>query len=121
MKSNFVLGHELMHGWSFENTNASRSDGARLSREKVAVTFENYLRASTREKVMRTIYTLDGSQNNVFALENTSVQRFKRYKLPSANYLTELRGDLPLPMQADNTINREGRQPKLIDTRRGKL
>lgn len=124
MKSNFVLGHEIMHGWTFEFTNMSRSDnyGNRLQREKAAVTFENYLRASAGETNMREVYTLKGNAERIFAGESTSVARFKDYKLPTANYMRAIKMDYPkLPRDADNTINRQGRRPIFVDSRKEKL
>lgn len=121
MRSNFVLGHEFMHAWSFEFTNESRSGANRLSREKAAVTFENYLRAKAGETTMRTVYTYGPNQEKLFSLENTSVERFRNYKLPSANYIHPMDYNVPrLSADADNTINRQGKTI-WIDTRKQKL
>jgi RHS repeat-associated protein len=66
-RSAVVLSHELYHGWAFEYTNQTRgmNFGQRREREKSAVQFENYLRASFGETVMRTHYTFNGEPEKV--------------------------------------------------------
>lgn len=89
-KSPVVLGHELFHAWSFEFTNPSRSKrfGSGLLREKSAVEFENYLRASFGEKELRTHYFLEGSNVKV---ANSNIDEANNYKLPWAKYLKSWR------------------------------
>lgn len=120
-KSAVVLGHELYHGWAFEFTNQSRETdfGARLSRETSAVKFENYLRASFGETVMRTDYRIGGGNEKV---ASSSVKEAKNYRLPVAKYNKLLNLSYPtLAPHADNTINREGRRPIFIDSRTQKF
>lgn len=122
-KSAVVLGHELFHAWSFEFTNETRGKNFanRLTRETSAVLFENYLRASFGEKVMRTHYTLQGSNEKV---ASGSVQEALKYNLPRAKYfkveIPEYRRNLQ--RDVDNTFQKRIFIPvDIIDTRKQKL
>jgi RHS repeat-associated protein len=98
-----VLGHELYHAWAYEFTNESHGTdyASRFPREKAAVEFENYLRASFGETVMRTKYLLQGADNVV---ASSSVSVAKNYKLPTPNYLQfKWEPQNKLPHDADNT------------------
>ena len=119
-KSSVVLGHELYHGWASEFTNESHGMdyGSRYVREKAAVQFENYLRASFGETTMRTKYLLNGSDNIV---ASSSVSEAKGYKLPLANYWKPIQmPERKLPHDADNTINRTPIMIPMFDSRKTK-
>jgi RHS repeat-associated protein len=119
-RSAVILGHELYHGWGFEYTNQTRgmNFGQRLQRETSAVHFENYLRASFGESVMRTHYTLQGSREKV---ASSSIQEAKNYNLPAANYLKIVpvfTNDRKFQRDVDNTYVKPPFSPlKVIDTR----
>jgi hypothetical protein len=119
-----VLGHELYHAWASEFTNEVKQDdfGHRLLREKAAVQFENYLRASFGEKVMRTDYTLQGNTERV---ASSSVEEAKAYALPRANYLKSIplySTDRRLQHDVDASYVRPTPAPlRTIDTRKQKF
>ncbi len=119
-----VLGHELYHGWASEFTNESKGTdfGQRLLREKGAVKFENYLRASFGEKDMRTDYSLQGNTERV---ASSSVEEAKAYQLPRANYLKFvpiINIERHLQHDVDATYVRPPIVPlKTIDTRKQKF
>jgi len=120
-KSAVVLGHEIYHAWAFEFTNQSRSNsyGNRLVQETGAVLFENYLRASFGESIMRTKYQMGIGNNPTVA--SSSVSEAKNYNLPTANYWKLIK--MPsrnIPPQADNTINRKEIPIPFSDTRKTK-
>jgi Effector protein len=119
-KSAVVLGHELLHGWAFEFTNENRSSSTpnRLTRETAAVKFENYLRASFGETIMRTNYLLRGSN---YTVASSSVSEAKNYKLPHANYLVPMSMPRTISPQSDNTVNRTPIRIPWVDTRTKKL
>lgn len=123
-KSSVVLGHELYHAWAFEFTNQTRGKnfGHRKIRETNAVLFENYLRASFGEKVMRTRYMLDGSNESV---ATSSVEDAKNYKLPIAKYfkiVPQIKYERTLQRDVDNTFQRRPFIPlEIVDTRKTKL
>jgi methionyl-tRNA formyltransferase len=81
----------MMHAWVSEFTYFNKNIGGNagyvnrvLNWEKESVKFENYLRALAGEKNMRLEY--DGEK--LFTWESKSVERFKNYYLPIANYMT---------------------------------
>lgn len=123
-KSSVVLGHELYHAWAFEFTNENRGNnfGQRKIRETNAVLFENYLKASFGEKVMRTHYMLDGSNDRV---ASSSVEEAKNYKLPLAKYfkmVPQVKYERTLQRDVDNTFQRRTFIPlDTVDTRKSKL
>jgi RHS repeat-associated protein len=121
-----VLGHELYHGWAFEFANEPKGTnyGQRVIRETAAVKFENYLRASFGESIMRTHYRIEGGDEKV---ASSSVSVAKNYELPQANYLKvvpifpdEKRN---LQHDVDNTfVKKQYLIPlKTIDTRKEKF
>ena len=117
-----VLGHELYHGWAFEFTNQTRgmNFGQRLLRETSAVKFENYLRATFGETIMRTHYRLEGNNEKV---ASSSLEEAKNYRLPQANYMkAEPQFERRLQRDVDNTYVRPAVIPiRMFDTRKLKL
>lgn len=106
-----VLGHELFHAWAYEFTNMTKGDNyrQRLEQETGAVEFENYLRASFGETIMRTHYTMGANQagSNRESVASSSVKKALKYQLPDPNYIIIQRIQLPtLQRDADNTVNR---------------
>lgn len=119
-RSSVVLGHELYHGWAFEFSREPKGTdyGQRLIRETNAVKFENYLRASFGESVMRTHYRLEGNNQKV---ASSSVEEALNYQLPTANYYKFQIPERKVPPQADNTIDRRPIRIEPIDTRKNKF
>lgn len=119
-RSPVVLGHELYHAWAFEFSYEPKTMnyGERLLRETNAVKFENYLRASFGESVMRTHYRLEGNNHKV---ASSSVKEALNYQLPTANYYKFEIPERRVHPQADNTINRRPIKIDPIDTRKTKF
>lgn len=116
-KSMVVLGHELFHAWEFEFTDQNREKdfGHRLERETSAVKFENYLRATWGEKVMREKYLLEGNNQSV---TSPSVKEALNYKLPRAKYLKVLKVERNLARDAYSTGTKAPVIPIItVDTR----
>jgi RHS repeat-associated protein len=119
-RSSVVLGHELYHGWAFEFSHEPKTMnyGERLLRETNAVKFENYLRASFGESVMRTHYRLQGNDQKV---ASSSIEEALNYQLPTANYYKFEIPERRVHPQADNTIDRRPIKIEPIDTRKTKF
>jgi|GEM_PF-3629491 len=102
--SRTVLGHELFQSWSYEFTLASHSMKiqSRFTREKMAVSFENYLRALFGERVMRTKYSFKETGGQVNLDISANAEFYKKYKLPNFQRI-ECRQRL---RDADNTVNK---------------
>lgn len=117
--SEIVLGHELFHAWAFEFTYQPNGNtyGDHLSRETKATQFENYLRASFGEKVMREYYTMDRNGNRE-KVASPDVNIAKKFVLPKAKYLYRTPTNRRLDPSVDETYYRfPYLQPKYVDSR----
>ena len=120
-KSGVVLGHELYHAWAFEFSHENKTswDFARKIRETNAVKFENYLRATFGESVMRTHYRLNGTDVEV---ASSSSEEALKYRLPLAKYDKIVIPERKVPQNSEYPASQKNiRVEPQFDSRRAKF